>query len=128
MNNIKPSNDRAIAQGKSINQPDNPPPLPKDWTNVDGATAFHLIDRHAESWEDTARMMDEWAAARVKADPLPSAFEHGKKMARTQDTEAAAAAHAFNEQQVCEHQAREESQWTPTSGAFRRINMSGSRS
>lgn len=33
------------------------------WKGMDGATAFHLIERHAEGWSDVARMMDAWMEA-----------------------------------------------------------------
>ena len=33
------------------------------WRGMDGACAFHLIERHANGWGDTARMMAAWLAA-----------------------------------------------------------------
>ncbi len=33
------------------------------WAGMDGATAWHLIDRHADGWADVAKMMGEWLAA-----------------------------------------------------------------
>jgi len=33
------------------------------WRGMDGATAWHLIDRHAAGWGDIGRMMDAWLAA-----------------------------------------------------------------
>ena len=41
--------------------------LPQDWKGVDGAIAFHLIDRHADGWADTGRMMGEWLDANKTA-------------------------------------------------------------
>lgn len=35
----------------------------QDWKGMDGACAFHLIERHANGWGDTARMMGAWLAA-----------------------------------------------------------------
>lgn len=33
------------------------------WKGMDGACAFHLIERHANGWGDVARMMEAWLAA-----------------------------------------------------------------
>lgn len=38
------------------------------WAGMDGACAFHLIERHANGWGDVARMMDAW----LKANREPS--------------------------------------------------------
>lgn len=35
----------------------------QSWKGMDGACAFHLIERHANGWGDVARMMDAWLAA-----------------------------------------------------------------
>lgn len=35
----------------------------QNWKGMDGATAWHLIDRHGEGWEGIAKMMDEWRIA-----------------------------------------------------------------
>ena len=57
--------------------------LPQDWKGVDGAIAFHLIDRHADGWADTGRMMGEWldanktANAKVTGSPALSASPSG---------------------------------------------------
>lgn len=32
----------------------------QEWKGVDGAIAWHLIERHAVTWEDTAKMMEAW--------------------------------------------------------------------
>lgn len=42
---------------------------PQDWAKIDPATAFHLIDRHAENWAHTGVLMERWARAWVKANP-----------------------------------------------------------
>jgi hypothetical protein len=33
------------------------------WKGMDGACAFHLIERHANGWGDVGRMMDAWLQA-----------------------------------------------------------------
>ena len=35
----------------------------QNWEGMDGATAWHLIDRHADGWADVGRMMQEWLDA-----------------------------------------------------------------
>ena len=35
----------------------------QDWAGMDGACAFHLIERHADGWSDVARMMEAWLDA-----------------------------------------------------------------
>src|SRR5690554_3400735 len=35
----------------------------QDWKGMDGAIAWHLIDRHASGWEAVGEMMDAWLAA-----------------------------------------------------------------
>jgi len=37
----------------------------QDWANLDGAVAWHLIERHAENWGDVGKMMDEYVAAKL---------------------------------------------------------------
>ena len=37
----------------------------QDWRGMDGAIAFHLIERHANGWGDVGRMMEAWLAANV---------------------------------------------------------------
>lgn len=39
----------------------------RDWASLDGAVAWHLIDRHAENWAEVGRMMDEFVAAKINA-------------------------------------------------------------
>ena len=38
------------------------------WAGMDGRTAFHLIERHADGWEDIAMMMDAWRRANTTDD------------------------------------------------------------
>ena len=38
-------------------------PIPQDWKGVDGAVAWHLMDRHGEGWAHIGQMMDAWLAA-----------------------------------------------------------------
>lgn len=35
------------------------------WAGMDGATAFHLIERHAANWADTRLMMEAWLRAQA---------------------------------------------------------------
>lgn len=35
----------------------------QQWKGMDGATAFHLIERHAESWIEIRAMMHAWLRA-----------------------------------------------------------------
>ena len=35
----------------------------QNWAGMDGAAAFHLIERHADGWGDVGRMMNAWLAA-----------------------------------------------------------------
>jgi len=37
----------------------------QDWAKLDGAVAWHLIERHAENWGDIGKMMDEYVAAKL---------------------------------------------------------------
>jgi hypothetical protein len=34
-----------------------------DWKGIDGATAWHLIDRQAEDWAEVGAMMTDWLEA-----------------------------------------------------------------
>jgi hypothetical protein len=36
------------------------------WEGMDGATAWHLIERHADGWGDVAQMMEAWLQANSK--------------------------------------------------------------
>ena len=42
----------------------------QDWKGMDGAIAFHLIERHADNWSDTGKMMGEWLAANQGSQPV----------------------------------------------------------
>src|SRR5579859_5490405 len=39
----------------------------QQWAQLDGATAYHLIERHAANWADVGLMMDAWLKARASA-------------------------------------------------------------
>jgi hypothetical protein len=39
----------------------------QDWKGMDGATAFMLIERHADGWNEVRQMMDAWLRANVAA-------------------------------------------------------------
>jgi nitroreductase len=38
----------------------------QDWRGMDGAIAWHLIDRHADGWDDVGAMMNAWLAAQAE--------------------------------------------------------------
>ncbi|MGE8319555.1 MAG: hypothetical protein ACN6O3_12485 [Comamonas sp.] len=40
----------------------------QDWAKCDPAIAFHLIERHSNSWADAGKMMAEFAAAKAGAE------------------------------------------------------------
>lgn len=48
---------------RAVTIPNEIPLSREDWRCVDGAVAWHLIDRYADNWADTGRMMDEWLEA-----------------------------------------------------------------
>ncbi len=48
----------------------------QDWAQVDGATAWHLVYRHAEDWAHTARLMHAWRDAAV-AEAIRARGQHG---------------------------------------------------
>lgn len=35
----------------------------QNWKGMDGAIAFHLIDRHADNWNEVGAMMNAWLRA-----------------------------------------------------------------
>ena len=39
----------------------------QDWKNLDGAVAWHLIERHADNWQQVGAMMEAWLRARCSA-------------------------------------------------------------
>ena len=50
---------RAALDAPEPTVPDNM----QDWKGMDGAIAWHLIERHADNWADIGKMMGEWLAA-----------------------------------------------------------------
>lgn len=52
---------------KALAQPEQEPVTVEDnsqqWKGMDGAIAFHLIERHADGWNDIRKMMGEWLSA-----------------------------------------------------------------
>lgn len=49
----------------------------QDWRGMDGAIAFHLIERHANGWGDVGRMMEAWLAA--NAAPSNASLSGGRR-------------------------------------------------
>jgi hypothetical protein len=48
----------------------------QEWAKLDGTTAFHLIERHAEDWAETGAMMEAWLLAKsqtIRAEALEEA-------------------------------------------------------
>lgn len=45
----------------------------QDWAGMDGAVAWHLIDRHADNWNEAGKMMDAWLAANAARAVAPKA-------------------------------------------------------
>ena len=45
----------------------SPAPAMRDWRGMDGAAAWHLIDRHAEGWAEVGAMMEAWRLANERA-------------------------------------------------------------
>lgn len=44
------------------------PSTDQDWAALDPAIAFHLIERHAENWNDAGAMMQAYLDAHIEAD------------------------------------------------------------
>lgn len=40
----------------------------QNWLGMDGATAWHLIDRHADNWNEVGELMNAWLRANVLAE------------------------------------------------------------
>lgn len=59
---IKQHTQKLHADGWRLVKPSVPDQM-QDWGGMDGAIAFHLIERHAQNWADTGKMMAEWLAA-----------------------------------------------------------------
>lgn len=60
--------DRLIAAERTtspVSQMTEKPDTSQEWAKLDGATAFHLIERHANDWAETGRMMESWLMARM---------------------------------------------------------------
>jgi len=56
------------AHASARNVPETPKEdLAQNWAGMDGATAFHLIERHADGWGDVGYMMEQWRAANASA-------------------------------------------------------------
>ena len=53
-----------------LRPPATRPENSQDWAGMDGATAFHLIERHSDNWSDAHMMMDEWRLANPFAQPV----------------------------------------------------------
>lgn len=54
---------QALPAAEQATIPDNT----QNWAGMDGAIAWHLIDRHADGWGDVGKMMGEWLAANQAA-------------------------------------------------------------
>lgn len=46
----------------------------QDWRGIDGAAAWHLIDRKAENWSEVGLLMDAWRVANQPASESESAI------------------------------------------------------
>ena len=51
----------------------------QDWKEMDGAIAFHLIERHADGWHQVGMMMDAW----LDANRVPNAEITGSALLRS---------------------------------------------
>ena len=58
-----PTGDLMHEMRRAITIPATRPADSQDWAGMDGAIAFHLIERHADGWADASLMMDEWRLA-----------------------------------------------------------------
>ena len=56
-----------IAAAPEVEPIEMPEDLQRDWKGIDGAIAYHLIDRHADNWGDVGQMMDAWLKANQSA-------------------------------------------------------------
>jgi len=57
-----------LVAAKALAQPEQEPVATvennsQQWKGMDGAIAFHLIERHADGWSDARKMMEEWLSA-----------------------------------------------------------------
>ncbi len=57
-------------------QPDDDSDAEQHWDKLDGATAWHVIDRHADNWSEIGAQMEAWGRARfgqaAPASPEPA--------------------------------------------------------
>ena len=79
LSHAKEQGSAIIALREAIAQPVRPPATrpanSQDWAGMDGATAFHLIERHSDNWSDAHMMMDEWRLANPVAQPVQPPIE-----------------------------------------------------
>jgi len=60
----------------------------QNWEMLDGITAWHLIERHAEDWEEVGLMMEAWLNGRTQkmrerlAEYEKPMMEHGDSVYR----------------------------------------------
>lgn len=54
----------------------------QQWRGMDGRTAFHLIERHADGWEDIAMMMGAWHRANLADDRADAAADERAECAQ----------------------------------------------
>ena len=53
------------------------------WAGMDGAIAFHLIERHADGWNDIRKMMGEWLSANTpqqKQEPTKAMIDAAERI------------------------------------------------
>lgn len=62
---------QAIAEARQQAEPATIEDNSQQWAGMDGATAWHLIDRHADGWGDVAKMMGEWLNAKTRPAAVP---------------------------------------------------------
>jgi len=65
--NCHPVYVRTIAAAPEFEPMEMPEDLQRDWKGIDGAIAYHLIDRYADNWGDVGQMMDAWLKANQSA-------------------------------------------------------------
>ena len=60
----------------------------QQWRGMDGRTAFHLIERHADGWEDIAMMMGAWHRANAVDGKAEAAEDERSECAKLLDLSA----------------------------------------
>ncbi len=60
----------------------------QQWCGMDGYTAFNLIERHADGWEDIAMMMGAWHRANLADDKADAAEDERAACAKLLDLSA----------------------------------------